>query len=693
MLSCPTVIVLLAAAAVSWGVIPLGFLWRERAVKSGLTSTLVGVGSAFLLAAAIVGSLHGPCQIALPAPFSLGFAPFQFRTDPLADWFLALIAIPALAMTPYLSGYAAHMRGGGGSQHAPTPREQTDLRLFWIGLSWLLLSMALVLIAANAVCFLVFWELMSLTSFMLVATNHQSHSIRHSTKPDRGGVLHVGNSPATAAIIYLGSTRVGTALLASGFLWAHALTGTWSFAGWHLHGIGALGPGLLILCGLGVKAGMWPFHLWLPIAHPAAPAPVSALMSGVMVKVAVATIVRLYVVDHALANPAFAYVILALGTIGAIWGVLFALLQHDLKRLLAFHTVENIGLILMGIGVSLIAGPLGLALVAEVALASALFHSLNHAVFKSLLFLGAGAVDAAAGTRELGMLGGLGRRMPWTYACFALGAAAICGLPPLNGFASEWLLYQGFLRLATFAASPPIRFVGLLLIGWIGLVGALAMACFIKAIAVAFLGRARSNAVEHADEVGRGMIFSQSILASACVILGLAAPWVLRLLEPIVAISGAPAVTSGWNLPMGACALTLVATAALLWTALDRSSTGPGRPAARTYITWECGFGDLTPRAQVNGASFVQPIARMFGVVFRYVETLSVKGARLFPDEVTASTSTESVLESRVWRPAALWFGRAADRVLRLQEGSIHRYLITIFITLLILLAIGGYVR
>ncbi|MGO8672440.1 MAG: proton-conducting transporter membrane subunit [Capsulimonadaceae bacterium] len=377
--------------------------------------------------------------------------------------------------------------------------------------------MALVVLAANVQTFFVAWELMSLSSFLLVATDHQPLETRQ------------------AALVYLGSMRIGTAFLAGGFLWAHALTRSWSFADWHLAGMAALGPGLLILAGLGVKAGMWPFHLWLPIAHPAAPSPVSALMSGVMVKVAVAVMVRLFIVDSAFVHPAFGYVLLALGTIGALWGVLFALLQHDLKRLLAFHTVENVGLILMGAGLSLVAARLGLTLVSQLALAAALFHVLNHALFKSLLFLGAGAVDNGAGTRELGKLGGLGKRMPWTYACFVLGAAAICGLPPFNGFASEWLLYQGFLHLGEGPAPAILRFGGLLLIAWIALVGALAAACFIKAIGVVFLGRARSIDAEHAHEAGAGMRLSQALLAAGCAVLGLATPIVLRVLQPIVA--------------------------------------------------------------------------------------------------------------------------------------------------------------
>jgi hydrogenase-4 component B len=214
----------------------------------------------------------------------------------------------------------------------------------------------------------------------------------------------------------------------AGFLWAHQLTGSWSFADWHLHGAQALGPALLIFLGLAVKAGCWPFHLWLPIAHPAAPAPVSAIMSGVMIKTAIYAMARFFIVGALFDAPALGPIILILGAISALWGVLFALLQHDLKRLLAYHSVENIGIILMGLGVSLIGVRWHVPLLAQLGLAAALFHTLNHAIFKSLLFLSAGAVDAQTHLRDIERLGGLIRRMPWTAAAFVVGSAAICAL-------------------------------------------------------------------------------------------------------------------------------------------------------------------------------------------------------------------------------------------------------------------------
>jgi hydrogenase-4 component B len=694
------VFLLLATTALFWMVAPFASLCCARNTNHRFWSVLVGAGSAALLAAALLAGRQlaatdrAAITFALPRPFFLLSIPIAFCIDPLAAWFLGVIAVVAACISPYLTGYLAHAS------------RKVDMRIFWIALSALLMSMAAVVCAANALTFLAAWEAMSLTSFMLVATDHEPHSARH------------------AALVYLGATRVGTALLVGGMLWTHALTGSWSFAAWHLSGTAALWPGLLILAGLGVKAGMWPFHLWLPVAHPAAPAPISALMSGVMVKVAIAVMIRLFLVSPAFDVSLFGYLILALGAISALWGVLFALLQHDLKRLLAYHTVENIGLILMGLGLAIIARRLDLPIVAEIALAAALFHVLNHALFKSLLFLGAGSVDVAAGTRDIDQLGGLGKRMPWTYGFFVLGAAAICGLPPLNGFASEWLLYQSLVHMAHAAAIPLLTFSCLLLVGWIGLVGVLALACFTKAIGVVFQGRPRSSATERAHDVDFGMRLAQALLAGGCVLLGLFAPVVLSVLQAIAgpvgeaavhpspsAIaahlnvaqaslpatlrppgSGAYILASAWTLPIGAVVAVLIVTvgAGLFW--MNRADAF--RPVRR-YSTWDCGFGELSARAQVSGASFVQPIARMFRVVFLYVENLRVEGGdhRLFPDEVTAVATTESVLEMRVYRPAARWFQRLADVVLRLHDGSIHGYLMTMVVTLIVLLLIGGYMR
>ncbi len=654
----------LGAAALFWLVLPLAALFDGQHTHRRAWSALIGLGALTLLGAAVTVLYARPESLTLPLPFFLGTAPIAFHLDMLAAWFLAVIALSSGPAAFYLHDYMEHMK------------TRTDMRVFWTALPLLLLSMALVVLAANALTFLIAWEVMSLSSFLLVATDHRNASTRQ------------------AALVYLGATRVGTAFLAGGFLWAHALTGSWVFQNWHLAGVRALGPGLLLLTGLGVKAGMWPFHLWLPAAHPAAPSPVSALMSGVMVKTALYAIVRLFLFSRAFAHPAFGYILLILGSVSAVWGILFALIQEDIKRILAYSTVENVGLILIGIGGAISARFLGVAGAVQLGAAAALFQILNHALFKSLLFLGAGSVDLRTHTRDLTKLGGLGKRMPYTFGLFILGAAAICGLPPLNGFAAEWLLYQGSLHIAAQGTTPLLRCCGVLMIGQTALVGVLSLACYTRALGVAFQGRPRTRAAEEAKEASRGMLLAQGLLAAGCAGLGLAVPLALSILQRLVTPLAPNAVplASVWTLPMPMLALLLVFTTGGIAMWMESAAR---RQPVRKFITWECGFGDLTPRMQVASGSFAQPIARMFSAFYRYAIHLHIDGVnrRLFPEEITVETKTGAVLETRIYHPLVRWVDRAGDWIVQMQAGSIHLYLLTMFGTLLLLLAIGGFTR
>lgn len=629
----------------------------RRHSSSRLFPIALGLGSGLLLIAAIFG---GDRTMTAPAPWFLAVSPLQFTADPLSRWFLGIIGVVGIAAAIFSPGYLHHLR------------KRVALGFVWSALAVLMISMSLVVLSANALVFLVAWELMALSSFALVASDHEQHSVQR------------------AALVYLGATRTGTAFLTAGFLWAHHLTGSWSFGAWHLSGASAVGPALLIFIGLAVKAGCWPFHLWLPIAHPAAPAPVSAVMSGVMIKTAIYAMVRLLVMGH-LDCAALGPVVLILGAISAFWGVLFALLQHDLKRLLAYHSVENIGIILMGLGLSMIGNHLHLPLLAQLGLAAALFHTLNHALFKSLLFLGAGVVDARAHTRDIEHLGSLIHKMPWTAGSFIIGSAAICALPPLNGFASEWLLYKGFFGLAQHGLGVGGRLCGLLLMGWLALIGALALACFVKAVGVVFLGLPRSEQAQRAKEGTRGMIVAQVLLAAICAGLGISASAVLVPLSSVVAFAyGSPSVLGrAWTLPMPALLLALAFTlgALVLWmSALSRSNP------ARRFITWECGFGDLGPRMQYTASSFAQPIARMFRAMNHYKVEVDVQGPgrKNFPDAVSAESDYEPYLQTRIYAPVLKLIHDGAGAFLaRLQAGSIHQYLAYIMVTLGLLLFLG----
>lgn len=658
--------ILLYITASLWLILPLIIPFSRKLAKHWACAIIFGSGSLCCLALGVYLLYAHVTNALLTIPFSLGVVTFTLRFDLLSAWFIVIIGLAGTAIAPYLPRYMCHLN------------TRVEMRIFWPLFTGLMFSMLLVVVSANVLTFLISWEMMSLTSFALVASDNEPRATRQ------------------AAWIYLGATRIGTGFLMAGFLWAYALTGSWSFTGWNLHGITALGPGLLILIGLGVKAGIWPFHLWLPIAHPTAPSPVSAIMSGVMVKTAIATVIRLFVIGPAFAHPAFGYIILIFGAVSAFWGVLFALLQNDLKKLLAYSTVENVGLIWIGIGISIAASYYGYQNAALVALTGVLLHALNHSLLKSLLFLGAGSVDYGTGTRDMNLLGGLGHRMPWTYTCFVLGSMAIAGLPPFNGFAGEWCLYQGALQMAAASFTPMIRFAGMLVIGWIALTGALAFACFIKAIGVTFQGRPRSANVNGAHEASRGMKMSLVFLTCLCVLLGLIVPVLMYVLTPVVtSITQTTAkniVQDWWYLSYGSVIILLFgsATALIIWMiGAERK-----RPS-RSYITWECGFGKLGPRHQVASFSFVQPIARMFGALYRYAEKLQIDEGRSkhFPKAMRVETTTVSLLQKKVYNPLSKFLLRLGDRILYLQEGSIHRYLLTMFLTLLALLIIGGYSR
>jgi hydrogenase-4 component B len=630
----------------------IGAIWRRT--SSPLLPTLFAGGCVLLLVSAFCQRQEGSFFL------ELADARFDFVADPLALWFIAIISLIGIPVSLFAPGYLA--------PHS----NKLSVGHIWAGMALLFLSMVGVVLAANAIAFLIAWEVMAFSSFALVASDHQQRSIRR------------------VALVYLGATRVGTAFLMGGFLWVYTITGSWNFTDWYLSGHTALGPALLILVGLATKAGCWPFHIWLPIAHPAAPAPVSAVMSGVMIKTAIYAIVRFFVLGNHIDSPSLGAIILTFGSITAIWGVLFALLQHDLKRLLAYHSVENIGLILMGIGVSVVATQYQMPLIAQLGLAAALFHTLNHAIFKSLLFLGTGSVDVGTGIRNVEKLGGLIHRMPWTAASFVIGSAAICALPPLNGFASEWLLYKGFFGLATTGVDPSIRVVGLLLMSWVGLVGALAIACFVKAVGVVFLGLPRSERAKQATESGSGIVASLVILATICAGLGLGAPLVVGLLNNIVAQPGQTGLLGDtWSLPMIWLSLGLALGIAIvgIW-AKKRQAKHPGR----RFITWECGFGSLGPRTQYTATSFAQPISRMFGAIYRYAIEVTVRNKQKehFPGEVEVETVHEAYLETKFYVPILKAFRRGAGRfIMRMQAGSIHQYLLYIAIVLALLLWVG----
>jgi formate hydrogenlyase subunit 3/multisubunit Na+/H+ antiporter MnhD subunit len=533
----------------------------------------------------------------------------------------------------------------------------------------------LVLIARNGVLFLAAWEGMALASFFPVVFENEKAEVRK------------------AGWIYLTATHLGTAFLLVLFvLWAQA-SGSFDFDGFGA--AAAQAPALagllfvLAVVGFGTKAGFMPLHVWLPEAHPAAPSHVSAVMSGVMIKTGIYGLVRMLTL---LGPPPlwWGWVLIGIGATSGVLGVLFALAQHDLKRLLAYHSVENIGIITLGLGLGLLGLSSGRPALAVLGFGGGLLHVLNHALFKGLLFFGAGAAAHGSGTREMDRLGGLLKRMPWTGAAFLVGAAAICGLPPLNGFISEFLIYWGAFNGAAGAGGYAAVFVPTLaLIGVLALIGGLAAACFIKAFGIVFLGEPRSKEAGHAHEVGWAMRRPMLLLAGGCAAIGLWPAPVLRILRPLLntIIGTAAAADPVWGEAGGV--LTRLSLGAGVFSALVglllfiRARLLAGRPVEET-VTWDCGYARPTARMQYTASSFAQPLTSFFHKILRTeIQLRPPEG--LFPKAAALSTHAPDWAEAGLFRPLFTGAERLLSKLRPFQEGRVQVYVLYIVLTLIAL--------
>jgi formate hydrogenlyase subunit 3/multisubunit Na+/H+ antiporter MnhD subunit len=445
---------------------------------------------------------------------------------------------------------------------------------------------------------------------------------------------------------------------------------------------------MLAMIGFGTKAGFVPLHVWLPEAHPASPSHVSALMSGVMIKTGLYGLLRILTFLGP-PPPAWGWILLAVGGVSAVVGVLLALAQHDLKRVLAYSSVENVGLVGVGLGLGLLGQAYDLPLMACLGYAGALLHILNHALFKGLLFLAAGAVAQSTHTRELDRLGGLLKRMPRTGTLFAIGAAAICGLPPLNGLVGELVIYLGALHAIT-GLDATGALAGALAIIALALAGGFAAACFARAFGIAFLGEPRTTAAASAHEASRWMTAPMGILAAACLALGLAGPFLLAPLHTVIAVLAGPAVVAHANLAAAVTPLRLVTVCALaLWLVLGllvllRRALLARRPVTSS-VTWDCGYAAPTARMQYTASSFGQPLVELFPFVLhgsRHGEPVT----DLFPANTTLATRTPDPLHHRIYAPAFVGLARLAARRKPLQSGQTQLYVLYIAVTLLALL-------
>jgi hydrogenase-4 component B len=490
-----------------------------------------------------------------------------------------------------------------------------------------------------------------------------------------------------------------------GFLLLFKASGNFQFLSFHSLGkalspVGRNAAFLLFLAGFGVKAGVIPLHIWLPEAHPVAPTNVSALMSGVLIKSGIYGLVRV-LFDFLGPPPAWwGVTILLLGSISALLGVLYALVEHDLKRLLAFHSIENIGIILMGLGASLLFLTFNHPLLAALALIAGLYHTINHACFKGLLFLGAGAVLHATRTKNMEELGGLIKRMPWTAFFFLLGSVAIAGLPPLNGFVSEWLTYQSLLQ--GFATTDRLMRLLFPISGaLLALTAALAAACFVKAVGITFLALPRSRGAERAQESPFSMLLGMALLASACVFLGLFPVYCLPILDSInrqllgQSISAPLIAGNGWMLtalgvergsisPLGMLSLFLVLLPIpmllrLFFSRGAKQKIGP---------TWDCGLDRLTSQMEYTATAYSKPLRMIFRAIYRprrHVQA-DFEVSRYFTKSIRFESHIEPTFEKLIYGPLNRAILRLSQRLRWIQAGSLNAYLLYIFITLLVLL-------
>jgi hydrogenase-4 component B len=596
------------------------------------------------------------------APWSVPGGEIVVAIDGLSALFLVpVFLLPALGSIYGLAYW----------RQADHPTSGRRLRVFY-GL--LTAGLALLVVARHAVLFLAGWETMAIAAFFLVATEDHDAAVRES------------------GFVYLLATRFGTLALFAMFAVLQRATGSLAFARppGGLSGGAATAVFVLALIGFGLKAGAMPLHVWLPGAHANAPSHVSAVMSGVLIKAGIYGLLRVTtLVDH---PPAWwGLLVLAVGVVSGVIGVAFALGQHDIKRLLAYHSVENIGIILLGLGLALLGRTHERGDLVLLGVTGALLHVWNHGLFKALLFFAAGAVVHATGTREIDQLGGLLKRMPTTGMLFLVGAVAICGLPPLNGLVSELLIYLGLLR-ATAAATPgALWLVGAMAAPALALVGALALACFVKVFGAAFLGEPRSAAAAGAHEASSAMTAPMAVLAASCFFIGAGAPLCAPLLDfaarawapPRIALPALAATAPlAW---ISILALALGATVAVLALALRARTRG----ATDDVGTWDCGYAAPTARMQYSASSFADSLVGLFAWALRpRVHRPRLGGP--FPDPRARfhSEVPEVVLE-RAITPAFHLAGRLAEAARRVRRPSVNAYLLSVLLGLLLLAALA----
>jgi len=614
-------------------------------------------GTALTLAAAIAGLLRGtPWD--WHGGFTLGGEPLHFLLDGLSAFFLALLALIGGAGAVYAGEYWAD------SAH---PRSARVGRFWW---SILLLSLGVVLVSSHGLQFLFGWELFTVAAYFLITLDRQPREVR------------------SAGWLYLNASHVGTVCLFAFFAALAAATGSWELG--PMTGRPELAPLFwLALVGFGLKSGMFPLHVWLPSAHANAPSHVSAILSGVMLKMGVYGLVRICSLISQF--PAWwGWLLVSLGGASAIVAIAFAAAQHDYKRLLAYSSIENIGVITLGLGASMVGRAVGDDALATLALAGALLHVWNHALFKPLLFFVAGSVLHATGTRRIDLLGGLAKTMPRTAALAGLGCIAICALPPLNGFAGEWLIYKGLLGTPVGGRTLVDAGRAASVIA-LALTGGLATVAFVRFFAAVFLGAPRTELAQQAHESPLPMLVPAAIAAMLCVAIGLLAAAIVPLLGHALRIAGGPAADRALRsgvlaplTPIGVISAGLLVAGAGAALGFNRWKVARGAP--RT-VTWDCGYARPSARMQYGESSLGQMIAALFSwILAPRRRGTPLRG--LFPVEASFQTETPDAVLDRGVQPGLQGLAWLVMRLRLLQRGKVQVYMLYIFLVVLVLLVL-----
>ena len=597
------------------------------------------------------------------------FAQFSIRIDGLASFMVCVISLMVIITALYSFSYVKEYIGKGAGTMG-----------FFMNL--FIASMVALVTSDNAFYFLVFFEMMSLASYFLVLTEQDDNA-------------------TNAGLLYFFIAHAGSVLIMIAFFIFYCYAGSFEFEGFRHTELSmplAFTVFILAFLGFGAKAGMIPLHSWLPKAHPAAPSHASAMMSGVMVKIGIFGIIKVGIDLLGAHNMWFGVIVLAFGAVSSVLGVLYALAEHDIKKLLAYHTVENIGIIMMGVGVGVIGIAIHNPVLAIVGLLGGLYHLLNHAIFKGLLFLGAGSVMYRLHSKDMDLMGGLGKLMPFTAFCFLIGTMAISALPPFNGFVSEWFTYQSLFSLSQHN-DVVLRIAGPVAIIMLALTGALAALCFVKVYGISFGGAPRSEKAAHAREVPKPMVIAMAILALFCVLLGVGASVVTPIIANIatalshndmlnLAENGVVVASNTPNTALSTPMVSIMLIAFFVLPFMYYAYTKGNRMADRAKGNpWACGYAYEMDMAASAG-SFTRPLRIIFKPLYTLRQVLdpAPAGAKGINALISGATKTEPFWEEKVTMPIAHfipWLGR---KIQWLQQGDFRVYCVYFVIALVVLL-------